>query len=409
MLDLEKNRPWRAAAPTSWPVPPTDMTVSAYEEIRTCPRRFALSTADYPEFWRGRGYPPKPHVHALRGSAIHLAVEIISKRLVLAGCPSVQDPLATEVLKQLGGYTQVVQECIQRVLKRFAENPRGMRLLDGIERTLRGQAADLRTRVQAILSRLRLPPSVATQAQRSTSGSHIRRPLTAGAFPEVELRAPQIRWKGKADLLLIHNETCEITDFKSGAPDDAHRFQVRVYALLWSLDTEINPTARLATRLVLSYSSGDVEVQSLTAAVLREFEGDLCKRREDAETALRMLPPEARPAPENCRYCGVRQLCDSYWEQYRTLADRDSVETTFGDAALKILRRHGPMSFDAVLERSPGAPGESRVLLRVHDAIELQAGERLRVLDAAITLDRESETSTEIVTLTMNSEVFAVA
>jgi hypothetical protein len=67
------------------------------------------------------------------------------------------------------------------------------------------------------------------------------------------------------------------------------------------------------------------------------------------------------------------------------------------------------MSFDAALEPAPGVPGERRVLLRVQDGIDLQAGERLRVLDAAITFDGESQTQTEIVTLTVNSEVFAVA
>jgi hypothetical protein len=46
-----------------------------------------------------------------------------------------------------------------------------------------------------------------------------------------ELRAKSIGWKGKADLLVLADDACEITDFKTGAADEAHKFQVRVYAM----------------------------------------------------------------------------------------------------------------------------------------------------------------------------------
>jgi hypothetical protein len=384
------------------------MTVTAYEEINTCPRRWALSTADYPDVWQGRGYPPKLQVQAIKGSAVHLAVETITKKLILAGCPSVQDPRATSVLKELGGYTKIVTDCVQRVLKRFADNPRSTRLLDSAERTLRGQTADLRMRVQSILARLRLPPLPDAQEQSRTVSAKVRRPLAIGAYPEVELRAPRIRWRGKADLLVITDESCEITDFKTGAPDEAHRFQVQIYALLWSLDDELNPTHRTASRLVLAYSTGDVEVHTLSDEQLRAFEKDLLGRRESADAALIVRPPEARPTLESCRYCAVRHLCDVYWSQGNR-SNRPGSEARFSDAQLRILRRHGPMSFDAVLEPTADSVAGKSALLRVQESLELEPGTRLRVLDAGIAVDSDDTTQPAIVTLAMFSEIYAVA
>jgi hypothetical protein len=408
MAAQEIYPPSVANVPTSWPPPPVDMTVTAFGEINSCPRRWALSTADYADLWQGRGYPPKLQIHAVKGSAVHLAVETITKRLIVSGCPSVQDPRATSVLKELGGYTKIVTDCFQRVLKRFEDNPRSARLVENAERTLRGQTPDLRMRVQSILARLRLPALPEVQGQSRPQSGKNRRPLAIGAYPEVELRAPGIRWKGKVDLLVITNETCEITDFKTGARDECHDFQVQIYALIWSLDKELNPTHRAASRLVLAYSTGDVEVDAPSESELRAFEKDLLKRRDSAEAALSMKPPEARPTPENCRYCGVRQLCDTYWSPGNWTAHPSS-EPRFGDAQVRIQRRHGPTSFDAVLESgADGVTGKS-ALLRVQESLELEPGKRFRVLDAGIAADPDDATQPLIVTLAMFSEIFAVA
>ena len=90
----------------------------------------ALSAAEYPELWGGRGYPPRLQIATLAGSIVHLALEIITKRLVQAGVPSQAHPLATQVLRDLGGFTKIVRDCLERVLARFSDNPRAMALLD---------------------------------------------------------------------------------------------------------------------------------------------------------------------------------------------------------------------------------------------------------------------------------------
>jgi hypothetical protein len=408
MVTPETYRPPVAKVPMSWPPPPENMTVTAYEEINTCPRRWALSKATYSDLWQWQGYPPKLQVHAVKGSAVHLAVETITKKLILAGCPSVQDPRATSVLKELGGYTKIVTDCVQRVLKRFADNPRSTRVMDSAERTLRGQTPDLRMRVQSILARLRLPPLPELPQRSDTASAKSRRPLAVGAYPEVELHAPRIRWKGKADLLVITDESCDITDFKTGAPDETHGFQVQIYSLLWSLDGELNPTRRPADRLVLAYSTGDVEVRALSEEQLRIFEKDLLKGRESADAALAMQPPEARPTRESCRYCAVRHLCGEYWSQDNR-SNRPGLAAPFSDAQLRILRRHGATSFDAVLESTADDATGKPALLRTQESWQLEPGRSFRVLDAGIAVDSNDVTQPVIVTLAMFSEIYEVA
>src|SRR5262245_47411159 len=129
------------------------MSVSTHGEIDKCPRRWALSAAEYPDLWDGRGYPPRLHVAALAGTIVHLALDFITKQLTRAGVGSLNDPSATQVLRELGGYTRVVEDCVERILRRFSDNPRALPLMDHAQRTLHGQVPALRARVQSMLAR----------------------------------------------------------------------------------------------------------------------------------------------------------------------------------------------------------------------------------------------------------------
>src|SRR5262249_54949644 len=140
-----------------------------------------------------------------------------------------------------------------------------------------------------------------------------RGPLRFGSYPELELRATSINWHGNADLLTLSSDGCEILDFKTGAPDDHHAFQLRVYALLWTRDAELNPSGLIPKTLRGCYRHGGVLVDPLTASDLAGFERDLVARRDAASVAVEAKPPEARPKAVTCRYCTVRHMCDEYW------------------------------------------------------------------------------------------------
>ena len=314
----------------------------------------------------------------------------------------------TLVLKELGGHTKVVHDCIDRVLQRFAENPRALPLLENAARSLRAQAPEIRTRVQAILARL--PLARRSFSPNKGSVPRQRGPLPHGAFPEIEVRAARIGWKGKVDLLVVSDDSCEIIDFKTGAPDEAHHFQVQVYALLWSLDEELNPTTRLADRLVLAYSDRDVVVPAPNAEQLVELERQVVGRRDQAHRAILKCLPEARPGAESCRYCGVRQLCAEYWArdtQRAIAADRD--DRRFCDVEVEVTGRHGPSSWDAVIVVSGGVEAGKPALLRTTGSTVFQTGAHLRILDAAVALDPDDGDQPVVFTVGMFSESFVVA
>ena len=402
----DEKTQWRVLTPRAWPDPPAEMSVSIHAEIDECPRRWALGAAEYADIWSGRGYPPKLQVAALTGSVVHLALETIMKQLTRAGVPSLDDPLAPRVLRDLGGYTRVVEDCVERILRRFVGNPRALPVMEHARRTLRGEVPTLRARVQSMLARLRLATSAPhpTSAQK-TAGQPTRGPLANGTYPEIELRAKSIGWKGKVDLLVLADAACEITDFKTGAADDAHKFQVRVYAVLWRLDEEVNPTGRIVDRVVLAYDSHDVIVPAPREQEFDALALELLARRREAEAALAARPPAARPSAETCRHCSVRHLCDAYWTG---AAQAASDEGRFGDAELRIVGKHGVTSWDAVIVRARDFPAKSSALLRLQQPIEFGPGTRVRVLDAAFARDPEDGSAPLIVTLGAFSEAYVV-
>lgn len=407
MVSVRDEKHWFVSAPKTWPDPPAEMSMSTQAEIEECPRRWALGAAEYADIWGGRGYPPRLQVAALAGSVVHQALEVITKHLTRAGVPSVNDPLAPQVLKELGGFTRVVEDCVERVLRRFVNNPRALMVMEHAQRTLRGQVPTLRARVQSMLTRLRLPKGVTPASATSTPtlGAPKRIPLVNGTYPEVELRAKSIGWKGKADLLVLGDDVCEITDFKTGAADEAHKFQVRVYAVLWRLDDELNPSGRIVDRLALVYASQDIEVAPPTAQEIDDLDRELLARRRASETALNTRPPAAKPSAETCRYCGVRQLCDAYWAGTAQAVSEDG---RFGDIELQIKGRHGPTSWDATVVRARNLSTKAPALLRLQQPNEFKAGTRLRVLDGAIARDPEDSTAPIIVTLSALSETYHV-
>ena len=379
------------------------MSVTALNDIEACPRRWALRHAEYPKLWDGYGYPSRVHMGALLGSVTHLALETIIREFIRAGCLSVKDATAVSVMRGLGGYTHILDNCIDRVISRLRENPRAHRYLEYSTQFLRARIPQLRTQVQAMLSRTRLEG----RSQGHGRSSAFNTPLAAGTYAELDVSANRIGWKGKLDILAISPETCEIIDFKTGAPSDVHRFQIEVYSLLWTLDVERNPQGRSADRLILAYDNGEVEVPVPSPDRYKALEQELLERRAGARASVAQCPPEAKPDSVNCRSCQVRHLCDEYWasEVVRTKRYDETRKTHFGDCEVTIAGRHGPSSWDARIERPWRGP---KAVVRT--AIEgLEVGDRLRLLDGGLLLDEEGPGQPMVITLGMMSEVFVAS
>jgi len=212
-----------------------------------------------------------------------------------------------------------------------------------------------------------------------------------------------------ADLINLSDTECEIVDFKTGDASDDHVLQISIYGLLWAMDSERNPAGRPATRLTISYVQQDVEVPAPSGSESQSLKDQLRDRTEAALSAINERPPEARPSLANCRYCEVRQICDDYWSgvTQRRLASEARTDSELIDLEAVITGRHGPTSWDGVIETSPALPSGRRLLFRTGPSdLALRAGDRIRILDAYPPEVRGDESDTIVIISCASTEVF---
>lgn len=405
---------WHARLPHVWPPAPADMTVTSLREIETCSRRWALASAEYPDIWRGHGYPPRIHKQGLVGSVIHLALMVVTDALAESGCPSVYDASAASVLRDLGGYSRVIAHSIERLLEPYADNPRVKHLLGPTRDRLRAEAPDIRSKVQALLVRLDVRTRSPVSRDAHSPGNVRRGPLRPGTHAEILLRAKSLGWRGRADIVTLWDSGCGLVDFKTGRRSDWHDFQIRVYALLWHLDEEVNPQRTVVTRLTLSYPDADVEVEPPTLEELDAIAREITERRRSAEAALGERPPKVSISLQSCLHCDVRHLCEEYWQPLTQQAQADEVaeERGVADIEVTLVGPHGPASWDAVVLASRGIEPGTPIVLRTpmnHYLMESVTGDRIRVLDARFLEDAYPGPLRRVVGVTSASEVFLVA
>jgi len=390
------------------PARPDFWSYSSLKEIETCPRRYSLSRASYPDLWEGRGYPQVPAIAALFGDVVHTALDAIVTALVDAGCESPGAAGAADVLRELGGYTAVTERMLDERMAQLDANPRldedGRQRLN---RDLHGRVAEARAQVQAYLSRAKLPRGgsgkvSAGMASGDSGGEPAfgRKPVGSGAHAETPLAAEELRLMGRVDLLTITEDRVDITDYKTGIEDPSHLDQLNLYALLWDLDRVVNPDRRPIAELTVAYPSRDVTISAPGESALRDLESSLKLRIASADEEIDTPVPRAAPSYEHCRFCQVRQLCDDYWSRMvpdpATLADG-----TWFDYQGVVGLQNGARSWWMLREGS----GQKQLLLRTTaTAPALSIGLRIRAL--GLRLDEDPEVDATVAVMTGWSEVF---
>jgi len=339
---------------------------------------------------------------ALVGDIVHGSLDLILRALHQSGCASIADPSAVEVMRNLGGYSELIDRLIELQMRRLEANPRMARRVPSLRTTLRSRVPEIRQRVQATIARATLiPPSTAAPSPASTPTA-IRAPLGHGSHPEVPLQAPELRLVGRADLITIADDSCAIVDYKTGAPDEHHAEQLRMYALLWARDAELNPEGLPATALTLSYATHDEQVDPLKSAELEALAQELVARIGAVEDELRLRPPPARPTEPMCRLCSVRHLCEDYWSRIAS-AGTAPVSRDFVDRQGTIVSQNGPRSW--LIEVQPRG---ARILLRTPtEDPGFKVGDEIRLLDVLLAHDEDS--GDVAITITQASEIFQLA
>lgn len=390
----------------SWPLPPSNLSFSSLREIEQCPRRWMLRRARYPELWGEPGYPDLPRVPALMGEVIHSALETIVAALVTAGCQSSASADAVDILRTLGGYTVIIVAAIEHLRPTLEINPRVAVRAPSIIRDLSVRIPEMRRRAQAALARTRFTTRrTRSNSESVPSGGSGR--LSFGSHPEVFLRAESIGWIGRADLITLGDKTCQIVDYKTGAEYEDHLEQVRVYALLWSLDGVLNPSGRPATELVLVYPDRDKVLIGPNKDDLLQIQGDIENRSRAARARLEGRPPLANPELSMCLACPVRHLCEDYWIYLReaeSQIDATAAPDGFGDFELIVREQNGPRSWNCDSAHGISTSSAQQVLVFARDLqLRLDPGSTIRLLNGRF--HREPEEHALTVTVGENSEI----
>lgn len=325
-------------SPRAWPAPPSPWNFSVLKEVEACPRRWALSSAAFPELWDGAGYPSAVNAKALAGQVIHAVVGQVSLAIADAGCSHVRDPTAIEVLRKMGGFSLLLRTAIDGIIERQRTNPRVQDTLELLRNDLLQEMPGMRQQIQQHLQHIIL---IGRRSVSFGGGG----PLGEGSYHELRLHAELLDFVGIIDLLQIAQGHCTIWEFKTGLPDDRHLEQLRTYALLWTEDKHRNPNQMPIRRLVLSYGQNVNELAPPDANGLAALRTQLHDRIRNAIASVSSEPPVARPSTDNCKFCGVRHLCAEYWAALPTWQEDD--RQGWIDLEVRVGAVRGPRSWDA--------------------------------------------------------------
>jgi PD-(D/E)XK nuclease superfamily len=385
---------WTTREPSEWASAPEWMSFHTFKDAQICPLAASLRNSYYASIWAKKGYPSRPNVAAITGTIVHICAERIVRQLVEEGIATLMDPAAMALLRKAGGFSKILQTALEDYQKKEQSNPRFVHFQDELLRSLRTRLPQMRATLQELLAShdwsagatlavvKKIEPIGSTDIKQGA-----RAPLGMGAHMEVELVDASIGWRGVADVVVLSVDGCRIIDFKTGRPDQEHRRQMWVYAMLWNCDRETNPGQVPVKKLTLIYTSGSVDVPVPSREEMAAFRKSLIEGSEDLKDKLGSKRVPATPSVETCRYCQVKLLCDAYWKD---LPAHEPGER-FSNAELELVEKRGDRGWLAQVRSHKNlAPGE-QLLLRCFESgsafwSDLRPGLSLRVTDATLSI-----------------------
>jgi hypothetical protein len=381
---------WRVASPTQTATNPEWMSFHLLSEAERCPLASTLRRSTYAQLWDGRGYPKRPAVSAAIGIVVHSAAQFLMQELMTDGVASNRDEGSFETLRRLGGFSAVLNKEVSAFVRNQGINPRFQAVASAFERTLFSKLPRMRELLQELLSEQkwleRQSESAETSAKNRPSQNPSRYRLRLGTSFEVELQDPALRWKGRVDAITLTNDSCSISDLKTGEQSVAHIDQLKIYSILWEADKELNPDNVPIGELKIYYGSSSVSLDLPTKQTMKDWRSALADRTARAEQQLALSPVPAHPSGDNCRNCQTKLQCNEYWKlRFQDTAD------PFQDLELTLVSRRGSAGW---LVRETGNGQRELLLTRPNGGApywdEMVSGTRLRLTDAHFT-DRDGE------------------
>jgi CRISPR/Cas system-associated exonuclease Cas4 (RecB family) len=401
---------WRVTEPTDQARAPEWMSFHVFKEAQRCPLSIALQRSSYRQLWSSPGYPTRPTAAAISGIIVHEAAEFLLKQFALAGVTTLMQPQAMKVLKELGGFTKVVEKFLADFLARENENPRFEQFRDDLVRTLRLKLPQMRATLQAILvSHVWAPVnSESANSREMTSKLGRKKPtqrasLGSGTFVEIDLQDALAKWRGRVDILDVDESGCAITDLKSGVASDEHKEQLIVYAMLWNEDLDRNPAHLPIKSLQIVYGSGTIGIEVPNTSQMQKFRKYLIDSSELVRSALNASSVSANPSKENCRHCPVKLLCQPYWQSLPSVSSDDPLSNN----QVTLIEARGDRAWLGIVTASAAIEVDQKIIVRNYEGgkafwNDLRPGLSIRLTDGV--LSSLEETSVPVFNLSMMSE-----
>lgn len=354
------------------------MSFSFITSFEACPKQWQLVRASYDDLWEGNGYPPKLFKATIAGEVVHFAVEkILTESRAVTG--DFADQLVG-VLKKAGGLSKIIDGTVDEVLNRHAKNPRASQLLAQFDNGRLLLPDTVRVTIQSILQSLSAA-GLSRQSNR-TKKAGSRGALGPGLYSEITLEAKDANWIGQVDLLLVTEEVVAMEDIKTGDFKSLHESQIKTYAWLWRQDKRRNPYDRPIKRLTLRYPFGARDVPVPDDAENSRIGEDLAQRTKAILGDIENGHFEARPAEEQCRFCSVRHLCDTYWDQLASVLDDAS---PLQDLEATIVSVVSKKTCHILVTKGISLPTDNAIILRGELPSYLrQVGTKIRILDSRV-------------------------
>lgn len=280
------------------PLAPKHWSYSGLTIWRDCPRRWWLENSRHGT--DEHRYPKRIHPAAVEGILVHRLLDRFAKFLRERQANGEYDYDAGR--RAFGVRRELLTELDSLCSEELAHNPR-----------IDLQQIRARVDVDACLNAFRRAvPVLRTEFNSSATPSNensARSEGTVGPPRAVEkwLEAESPRIGGQVDLI----SRSVLTDYKTGSPNDHHWDQLRFYALLYWLTYSRTLSA---LRLVYTATGDAFERVAPTVSELLQASEALISEIRDIDGILSASArPPARPTPERCRACYVRQLCNDYW------------------------------------------------------------------------------------------------
>jgi hypothetical protein len=389
---------------------PEWMSFHVYKEAQRCPLSVSLQRSSYRQLWKGFGYPSRPNAAAISGIVVHDAAEAILNEFVKANVPSLMSPTAMVVLKELGGFTKILEDSLRDFFESQADNPRFVQYREELLRGMKQRLPQMRATLQALLvsyvrkaSSKSLKDSAPEAPPAQENSVPQRFALGSGTFVEVDLEDTSAKWRGRIDIIEVDQQGCAITDLKSGSESDEHKEQLITYSMLWSEDAERNPSKRPVLSLRIVYTDRTIAVSVPDDEAMKKFRESIISSSDAVRESLNSPSVPANPSHENCRYCPVKLLCQPYWQSLSKLGTAE----VFSSNQVTLIEAHGERAWLATVEASPILATNEKVVIRNYERgktfwSELEPGLSIRLTDGLISSSEEGETP--VLNLSMMSE-----